>query len=80
MDGERVVQSIRTAPMLDVRNVSDVAGFSRLIGLGLDDFPAPVISIGRHVMAKMNFTTGRLDGKGRIGEEIVGTMHPALGG
>ena len=50
-----------------------------LLALGLGNLLATIDAGGRHVVAQMHFTGGRLDGQRGRHEEIVGTMHTALG-
>jgi len=47
-------------------------------GFRLDDFPATVVASGANVVAQMDFPRRGLNGRGRIGQEIVRTMHPSL--
>src|SRR5512132_4188474 len=50
-----------------------------LVGFGARDLLAPVIAARADVVAQMHFTADRLDGERRLGEEVMGTVHAALG-
>jgi hypothetical protein len=54
-------------------------GAGRSLLLRLHHFLATIRAGGRHVMAQMHFTGGRLDRDRCRGEEVVGAMHTALG-
>jgi len=47
-------------------------------GLGLYDFLATVVARGADVVAQMNLAGGWLNGRGRISQKIVRTVHAAL--
>jgi hypothetical protein len=50
-----------------------------LIFLGLDDFPAAVITVGADVMTQMDFTGFRVHRQRRTGQKIMRAVHTALG-
>ena len=52
---------------------------SALFALGLDDFFAPVKTVGADVVAQMHLACDWLDGQRRIGQKVVRAMHAALG-
>jgi hypothetical protein len=51
----------------------------RLLALGLQDLLATVETVRGDVVTQMRFTSGRLDGQRRGGQEIVSAMHATLG-
>jgi hypothetical protein len=50
-----------------------------LVVLGLEDFTATVETVRADVVTQVRFTSGRLDSQVRGDEEIVRTVHAALG-
>src|SRR5690606_6927180 len=49
-----------------------------LVVLGLENLAAAVETVGADVVTQVQFARGRLDGRGRVDQCIVRTMHAAL--
>lgn len=59
--------------------VAPLADRGKLLALGLGNLLATIDAGRRHVVTQVHFTGGRLDSQRGGNQEIVGTMHTALG-
>src|SRR6185437_15513290 len=61
------------------RNAKRRNAVKRLVVLRLDDYLAAIVAVRANVMTQMHFTRARFHGQRRCRQEIVRTVHAALG-